>query len=229
MLWPTMLNLASGTLTLREGVESFSATRRGFHDVPPPVVGEDVMAQAGVAEQIRQVGVLREPEDAREDVVGPEEPARKEIVLAGAQGKGRGQSQVVVAQGVARVQPDLRAVGAEELASQEPRDHHGRRHIGVVAVAFQQARVERPPGCEGAGQHQRGAACEDSREEGEPGSSRVVLRAVGHVLILRWAPRHGRGPRRSRAHVHRSPASSLGRTDRRSRNRRRTRPLGYPS
>ena len=103
-----------------------------------------IRAKARPVEQVHEVGVLGEAEDARQDGVDPEEAAGDEVVAARGEREAQGQPQVVVAERVGQVQPGLGAVGPQELAAQDAGHEHGRRDLA--------ARVERPdePGVEAA-------------------------------------------------------------------------------
>ena len=57
------------------------------------------------SEKVGEIGVLRKTEDPRQRSVHPEEPRRPELVAARVEGQAKGESKVVVAEGVGKVQP----------------------------------------------------------------------------------------------------------------------------
>ena len=133
-----------------------------LHEVAPPVIGEDVVvgsarsqppgAEARILEEVDHVRVLGEAEDAGEDGVGAEERSRHELVPGGRDGQGERQLQVVVAEGVAQVEPGLGPVGTEELAAQDAGDQDHAGQVGVVRGRLDEPRVQPPPRGEGRGQ-----------------------------------------------------------------------------
>jgi hypothetical protein len=165
-----------------DGVEPAAQLAGALHEVAAPVVGEDRVAEtgrpeapleAGPVEKLDEVCVLGESEGARQHGVRAHEGAGPELVTALGEGELPGQAQVVVAEGVAEVEPGHGPVGPDELAAEEPGyDDEGRGHAAVAeradetrvqgpTPAGQQPSAHRPgddPG-EGPGDERPHAAC----------------------------------------------------------------------
>ncbi len=114
---------------LREGVQGIPQAASRGREIEAPVVGEDVVGEGNAPKEVEEVGVLGEAEDARQHRAGPEKTAGQKTVAGGGDGKGEGKRQVVVAEGVSGVQPDLRPVGPEQLAPEDARNDDGRGRV----------------------------------------------------------------------------------------------------
>ena len=167
---------------------------RRLDQVAPPVVAEDVVAGAAAAgrrrgmepgrgQDVEQVVVLGEAEQARHDRGRAQERPREEVVAALGERKGQGQGEVIVPDCVADVQPDRRAVGAHETAAHDARDDDDRSN--AVAGAAEQSQVEGPPArSEGVGDHHPAARCQHAPEERlEPvtAAGPLPVHQVGHL------------------------------------------------
>ena len=151
MLWPTMLKRVSRSPAgVGQRLQRLVQAARGLHEVAPPVEGEHVVdeararpsswpAEARRLQQLEEVVVLREPEHARQAMFGAQQRARPQVVAALAEGEHEGQAQVVLADGVAEVEPDARLVRPRQAAAHDAGDDHGGRNV-LVARA-------RPGGC----------------------------------------------------------------------------------
>ena len=159
-----------------QGGQRLVEAPRRFHEVAPPVVGKDVLGHPGRAggaggpeahrgQQLEQVVVLGEPEQAGDDLVGSQQRARREIVLALPERKHERKRQLVLPDGVADVQPDAGAVRTEQARSHDAGEDHHRRDAVAVARVAEEPGIETAPVRPRVGEGQRGAARADAGEE----------------------------------------------------------------
>ena len=161
----------------REALEAQGEAPRALHQVAAPVVGVDGVAQSRAdprlvargVEEVEEVGVLGEPERPRQNGVRPDQEAGVEVVAAARERQLPRQGEVVVAEGVAEVEPGLGPVGPQELAAEDPghEDHH--RRIGRAGQRAEDAGVE--PAAAARGRPRRGR-----RAERDPGEERPRAR-----------------------------------------------------
>ena len=162
---------------VRQRLEGLVQPPRRLHEVAPPVVGKDVLGhpagarrargtEADGGQQLEQVVVLGEPEEARDELVGAEERARHEVVLARREGQHERQRQLVLPDGVADVQPDAPAVRTQEARPHDAGKHdHGRNAVAARRWCTEEPRIEPPPLRAGLGEGERRSARADAGEE----------------------------------------------------------------
>ncbi len=168
-----------------------------LHQVAPPVVREHVASTpargVGLAvrprvtrgsQEVQEVSVFGEAEDPRQDRVGSDEPTRHQVVAALREGQRERKCEVVGAQGVPDVEPEVRAVRLSELAAQDARDHHHRRGFGIVAGGPEQGRIQGPTRDQGLGEHGRRGARGQAADEIPEGLGVAALRGAHRVSIF---------------------------------------------
>ena len=134
----------------REALEAQGEAPGALHEVAPPVVGVDGVAQpradpglvARGVEEVEDVGVLGEPERPRQDGVRPDQEAGVEVVAAAGERQLSRQGEVVMAERVAEVEPGLGPVRPQELAAEDPGHEHHHRRVGRAGQRAEDARVE---------------------------------------------------------------------------------------
>ncbi len=135
---------------LRQALEAQRQVLGALDEIAAPVVGEDGVARAradaglvaGGVEQLEHVRVLGEAEGARQQRVCADHQPGMQVVAAAQEGQRAGQTQVVMADRVAEVQPGLAAVGPQQLAAAEARHEHHERRIAVARQRADDPRVE---------------------------------------------------------------------------------------
>ena len=175
MLWPTTWKRAAGSPISRARPSRRRARPlRALHEVAAPVVGVDGVAQARAdprlvargVEEVEDVGVLGEPERPRQEGVGPDQEAGVQVVAAAGERQLPRQGEVVVAEGVAEVEPGLGPVRPQELAAEDPGHEHHHRRVARAGQRAEDAGVE--PAAAARGRPRRGAR----RTERDPGEER---------------------------------------------------------
>ena len=96
--------------------------------------------------------------------------SRPQLVLALGEGQDEGQAQVVLAHGVAEVEPDARLVRAQEPAAHDPGHDDGGGHVAVLEPGPpDEARVDAAPRSPGVEEQETRPRGEGAGQEGGPG------------------------------------------------------------
>ena len=106
------------------------------------------------------------------------QPARDEVVTVLGEGQLEGQAEVVVAEGIADVEPEVGAVGPPQLAAENARHHHDRGRVRIVSAGPEQLRIEAPPRSQGLGDYGPRGACQEAPKKGPEGADTPVPRLV---------------------------------------------------
>src|SRR5207249_237275 len=161
-----------------------------------PVVAEKMMrrvtavvpgrrsAEAGGGQDIEQIVVLGESEEPGHHGRRPEQRAGDEVVAALGEREGERKAEVVVPDGVAEVEPDRRAVRAQEPAPHDSGDEHHGRHVDAGTAQELERVCAAPAAGERAREHHPAAGGEDAPHEG----GKPVAPAVGRAPLSCRAP-----------------------------------------
>jgi hypothetical protein len=126
-------------------------------------------------QQLQQVVVLGEAEQARDELLRAEQRARSKVVLAFGKGEHERQRELELPDRVADVQPDPPAVRSQEARAHDPRQHDHRRDAVAIARGADESRIEPPPVRARVRNGQRGAAgAHPGQERLEPAVAAVT-------------------------------------------------------
>ena len=149
---------------------------RRLHQVAPPVVREDVMGGAGLAgravapkarafDQLQEVGVLAEAEQAGQHGIHAEQSGRPQRVPALRERQHERQAQIVMAERVAQVEPGLAAVGTHQLATEDAGHEDDGGRVRILALPPDQTGIDSRSRSQRADDHGPRHASQQAGEE----------------------------------------------------------------